>query len=293
MSEEHRQRTSSNTYLMDQQTTQEMARLLLQERLVTRSMGGLFPEGFDLMGMHDVLDVACGPGGWALEVAQRYPHTQIVALDIDRTQIDYARTQAQAQGLDNAHFRVMDATKPLKFPDASFDYINARLLFSFLLPAAWPRLLQECRRILRPGGFVRLTECEAAFTCHAPSFAQLESYLMEALARAGRTYASDGRAFGITPLLSRFLRQAGFQGLQRAAYTIDWSFASDAYESSLQNSMIGFPLIRPFLLKMQIASEEDLLQLEEQALQELQSPDFSAIWYYLSVWGQKPKGLLS
>src|SRR5215472_6378408 len=84
---------------------------------------------------------------------------EVVGIDISQTMISYARTQAQVQRLDNAHFQVMDATKPLDFPDLSFDLVNARLI-GFFPKAVWPSLLQECVRITLPGGIIRLTEIE-------------------------------------------------------------------------------------------------------------------------------------
>uniref|UniRef100_UPI0035E452C3 class I SAM-dependent methyltransferase n=1 Tax=Thermogemmatispora sp. TaxID=1968838 RepID=UPI0035E452C3 len=55
----------------------------------------------------------------------------------------------------------------LDWPDASFDLINGRLLCGFMLPAAWPRLLAECHRLLKPGGIIRLTEVEPMLTISA------------------------------------------------------------------------------------------------------------------------------
>jgi len=41
----------------------EIARLMKQSQLLTRSMGGVFPElGDELTHMHSILDLACGPG---------------------------------------------------------------------------------------------------------------------------------------------------------------------------------------------------------------------------------------
>src|SRR6266581_2274200 len=100
-----------NTYFIDPESGAEMARLLDQDRLVTKGMGGLF-SGFsdsEVSSMQRILDVACGPGGWAQEVAFAYPEKEVVGFDISQTMINYARAQALAQGLQNVSFRVMDA----------------------------------------------------------------------------------------------------------------------------------------------------------------------------------------
>ena len=60
---------NNNTYFIDAEDAAEMARLTHQDRLLTKGMGGLFPDSFDLSEVHDILDIACGPGGWVLDVA--------------------------------------------------------------------------------------------------------------------------------------------------------------------------------------------------------------------------------
>ncbi|MGH2496581.1 MAG: class I SAM-dependent methyltransferase [Ktedonobacteraceae bacterium] len=278
---------NKNTYIMDAQSAEEMARLLLQDRLISEAMGGLFPAQLDLARLHDVFDIACGPGGWILDVAREHPEMECTGIDIDRMLVDYGRAQAAAFGFDNAHFRVMDATKPLKFLDVSFDFVNARLLFGFMLPQKWPKLVEECFRILRPGGIIRLTECEAALT-NSSGFEHLAGHLGRALKLAGQSFSSDGRTIGVTPMLRRFLRDVGCQYLQHTAYAVDWSHGADAYEATVQNFFTGFELVQPFLVKMKVASEDELEELYEQALVEMRSRDFCGVWYYLSVWGSKP-----
>uniref|UniRef100_UPI0035E46575 class I SAM-dependent methyltransferase n=1 Tax=Thermogemmatispora sp. TaxID=1968838 RepID=UPI0035E46575 len=148
-----------NTYVIDPENAGELARLMQQDRLLTEGMGGLLPEeGLSLPPQGRVLDLACGPGGWALELAFQYPRAEVIGVDISRQAIEYARAQAQSRGLENVHFAVMNVMERLDWPDASFDLINGRLLCGFMLPAAWPRLLAECHRLLKPGGIIRLTE---------------------------------------------------------------------------------------------------------------------------------------
>lgn len=286
MSEEQQMSRKTNTYIMDQQNAQEMARLLLQQQLLADAVG-LFPDGLNISRIRDVLDIACGPGGWALEVAQQYPQMQVTGFDLDRMLVDFARAQAAVSHLDNAHFRVMDATKPLKFADGAFDLVNARLLVGFMLPAKWPKLMQECLRLLRPGGTIRLTECELALT-NSPASEQLYGLLARALKAAGQSFSPDGRVAGITPMLKKLLRDAGCQHIQHAAYAIDFSHGAEAYADAYQDYRAGFKLVQPFLVKMAVGTEEEIAALYERALVEMQTADFSGIWFYLSAWGEKP-----
>ncbi len=126
-----------NTYILGHSHA-EMVRLTEQDHHITEGMGGLFPEQPDLSGINRILDVACGPGGWPLEVAYAYPDKQVVGIDVDEGMISYATELARAARLDNVSFRVMNAIEPLDFPDAYFDLVNARFMVGFLPTTLWP-----------------------------------------------------------------------------------------------------------------------------------------------------------
>jgi ubiquinone/menaquinone biosynthesis C-methylase UbiE len=197
---------SENEYFIDAENAAEMARLMHQDRLTTRGMGGVFPERSDFSTIHDILDIACGPGGWVLDVAFEHPTINVMGIDISSIMIEYARAQAWTQGLNNASFRVMDALKPLDFADAAFDLVNVRFIFAFMPPAAWPQLMDECVRITRPGGIIRLTETEWNLT-NSLAYETLHAMTTRALKKAGKSFSPDGRNVGITPMLGQFLQQ--------------------------------------------------------------------------------------
>src|SRR5258708_30881057 len=142
----------------------EIALLIDQQRLLTQYMSGLFPQDIDTASLQHVLDLACGPGDWVQDVAFTHQDIDVIGIDSSRSLITHARTMVSVQALDNAFFEVMDIHKPLDFDDHSFDFIQARLLTSILSPAEWSGLLAECRRILRPGGILRLVEAECPQT---------------------------------------------------------------------------------------------------------------------------------
>jgi tRNA G46 methylase TrmB len=84
--------SSENTYVFDPESSEEMARLINQDRLLTRAMGGVFPgvSASDISNLHQVLDLGCGPGGWVLDVAFEYPQIEAAGIDISRMMVDYA-----------------------------------------------------------------------------------------------------------------------------------------------------------------------------------------------------------
>jgi len=127
-------------YFLESESRAEMARLLEQEAFLNQALGELLPEQPEyLKHSHAVLDMACGPGGWILEVAKAYPHIEASGVDVSRLMIEYANEQAQALDLPNAHYLQMDISRPLSFPDASFDLINSAISSGFWLrPAGKP-----------------------------------------------------------------------------------------------------------------------------------------------------------
>lgn len=274
-------------YMIDAENAAEMARLTKQDRLLTHAMGGLFPERADLREVGRVLDIACGPGRWALDVARAYPHMQVVGIDISRLMVEFARSEALAQSLHNASFSEMDALQPLDFPADSFDLVNARTIVGFMPTSAWPGLIRECLRITRPGGSLQLTEWELTLTS-SPAFERLNALAAHAMQLAGQTFAADGRHIGITPVLGRLLRRGGYASVQNRAYAIEFSAGTEAHEGFYQNYCAAYRLLQPFLLKMQLATQEEAEGLYQQMLLEMTQDDFWAIVYLLTVWGAKP-----
>jgi ubiquinone/menaquinone biosynthesis C-methylase UbiE len=283
-----RHRSNGNNYFIDIESTTEMARLINQDRLFTENMGGLFPELQDISSMHDILDIACGPGGWILDVATVFPEIRAVGIDVSHTMIEYARASAWSRGLDNASFLVMEALEPLEFADDSFDMVNARSIIGFMPRTAWPGLIQECMRITRPGGIIHLTEFDTYGTTNISAVEKMNEIGLRAFKLAGRSFSPDGRSLGITPMLGRFLRDAGCINIQKKAHAFDFSMGTEAYEAMYDNTQVIFKLSHPFLVKMKVATQEELDMLYRQALGEMMSDDFCGVWFYLSVWGEKP-----
>ncbi len=276
-------------YFNDPESAAEMARLLEQDRLITAGMGGLFSERSDLEGIHRLLDVACGPGGWALQVARSYPAIEVVGVDISRTMIDYANVQARQQGLNNASFRVMDIRQALAFPDASFDLVNARFI-NFLPASAWPPLMQEFGRITRAGGIVRLTESEWWYYSTSPALEALNSLLIRALKQQGDSFSQSGRFTGVLPMLGSFLRQAGCLTISYKPHVIDYSFGSPAHEGFRHDATAVFKLFQPFLVSTEVATQAEVDQLYERMQAEMQREDFRGLLFPLTAWSQKPFG---
>lgn len=275
-----------NTYVLDAESAVEMARLINLDQMTTRGMGGHLAGLPVLPESAKVLDIACGPGGWALDLAFIHPTMEVAGIDISHTMIAYANAR-KSQGLHNVSFGVMDVTKPLDFSDQSFDLVNGRLLSAFLKQDTWLPFLRECRRILRPGGILRITETDGGGVTSSASFDQLNVLLYRAMRAAGYGFSSTGMTLGITPMLERLFQQENYTHIQRQAHAVNVSINTEAWSDFYRNSEIVFLQTLPMLQKMELADRDTLDSLYRSMLTEMQDEAFCGMWYLLSVWGIK------
>jgi ubiquinone/menaquinone biosynthesis C-methylase UbiE len=276
----------ANNYVIDAENAAEMARLNIQDRLLTEAMGGVFGPQDSLDGVTQLLDIGCGPGGWAQSVATQFPRILVTGIDISELMTNYANFQAEKQKLNNISYEVMDATGPLDFADGTFDLINGRILSGFLATSGWSSLLKECWRITRPGGNLRISEPEYGFT-NSAALDELSHFAAQALQRGGHSFSPRGRTFGTTPMLRSLLLQAGYQQIRQQAHVVDYSAGAQFHESNTQNLLIVYRLLQPFLVQMGVATDLQITRLYAQLREDLQRDDFCGLDYYLTVWGQK------
>lgn len=101
-----------------------------------------------------VLDLGCGTGREAEQLAQRYPQSQVWGVDLAQSFLEYGKKQGRAQlawMLADGH------TLPLR--SHTVDLIFANLLLPWTADPAL--ILREWRRVLRPEGLV-------LFSCLGP-----------------------------------------------------------------------------------------------------------------------------
>jgi len=252
-------------------------------------MGGVLVErNNDLTGINDVIDLGCGSGGWAMDIARQYPEISVTGVDNNESLLQYVKAHARVRELENVQFQTMNILLPLDFPDTSFDLVNARCLFSSFTPKDWPLLLQECKRILRPGGTLRLTEMERA-NSNSPALEKFWDIYAKALFVSGRSFSRTGRFIGLTPYLGSLLHDAGFEQIGNRAHTPDVSSWTPDAEIWRQNTDITWGLLIPFLVKTGVTTEEEIHQLRTKAHIEMLADDYRGMSFYYTAWGTKPK----
>ncbi|MEK6278050.1 MAG: bifunctional demethylmenaquinone methyltransferase/2-methoxy-6-polyprenyl-1,4-benzoquinol methylase UbiE [Actinomycetota bacterium] len=102
------------------------------------------------------LDVCCGTGDLALELARRVaPGGSVTGSDFSEPMLELAREKAAARGESAVRFEWADALQ-LPYPDASFDAVTVG--FGVRNLADLDRGLREMAGVLKPGGRLVILE---------------------------------------------------------------------------------------------------------------------------------------
>jgi ubiquinone/menaquinone biosynthesis C-methylase UbiE len=102
------------------------------------------------------LEIGCGTGNLALVLKRRQPHAEVVGLDPDPRALERARRKAARAGLRLAFDHGF--AEELPYPDGAFDHVLSAFMFHHLEPASRRRMLEEAKRVLRPGGSLHLLD---------------------------------------------------------------------------------------------------------------------------------------
>jgi SAM-dependent methyltransferase len=277
-----------DTYVLDPESPVEMTRLIDLDRIITKAMGGPLSGMAELPEHAQMLDLACGPGGWVLDVAFAYPESEVAGVDVSHTMMAYAHARARSQGLPNATFGVMDITRPLDFADHTFDLINARLLVGVLKRPSWSSLLQECSRLLKAGGILRITELVTALgLSNSDAHNRIGAFMCQALWQAGYGLSVDGRDLGIVTVLPHLLREGGYQQVRTQAHLLEFSAGTEAWTDVYRHLQAVHYQQKASLEKIKQTMPEDLDLLYHQALAQMRAPDFCGMWHLVTVMGTK------
>ncbi len=163
-----------------------------------------------------ILEVGCGTGAIAREVAVKVAPAEVIAIDREEAQLRTARRLAADQGIANLRFQRGDAAD-LHLSDGEFDGVYCRFLLEHV--AGPLEVVREMMRAVKPGGWVCAFEWENGCSVHYPETPAIERLwqalydlqagggghpwiarnLYEVMLRAGlRQVNAEGRGWSIT-----------------------------------------------------------------------------------------------
>ena len=100
----------------------------------------------------DIMDMGCGIGNSTLPFSKKYPDSRVIGVDVALPCLRYAHARANALGIE-AHFSQQNVEKTSYDPE-SFDLVTSTLLLHETSHDAVPKIIQECFRLLKPGGWM-------------------------------------------------------------------------------------------------------------------------------------------
>ncbi len=266
----------------------EAVRLANKTQLLLRCLGGLLPGAKPqcLEQVRAVLDVGCGPGVWALELARMYPQMYVIGVDPSSTMIAYASNMLKEQAIENVMYQTIPiCVGPFPFPEGSFDLVNAQFMSKFLAVDDWPKFLASCRRLLRPGGLICLTEYELSLT-NSPAQEELNRLFVRAMRQAGLSPSVSDRHLGLFCELEPMLYNAGFQECSVLSSYINHSFGVSIHEEWKRDYLLLSRQVLPFIVKCGVATQEQINTLYDQQSIEMNIPTFHALQPFITIWGQ-------
>jgi SAM-dependent methyltransferase len=98
---------------------------------------------------HAVLDIGCGVGTTAIQLASRFG-CRVTGVDLDSLMIEYARRNIHRAGLEDTITLRQGDIQALPFADAAFDVVTIEAVTMFT--PHQQRSVQEAVRVCQPGG---------------------------------------------------------------------------------------------------------------------------------------------
>jgi SAM-dependent methyltransferase len=228
----------------------------------------------------DVLDVGCGVGSIALDLAPTIAPGRIVGVDADEGQLEAARRSAAERGIDNATF-VTASVYELPFEDATFDVVYANAVLMYVREQV--RALAEMRRVLRSSGVAAVTDDDLGTVVISPERPELRL--------APRLFECAVAHEGGNARYSRHLRtlmlEAGFARTEGVANApeVYGDLAATRWFAEFAVGLFTAPSMAEVIVGEGWATREELDAVIAAVREWSELPDAFAAWLYCGALG--------
>lgn len=128
----------------------EIARLELMHSVLSKVFDDrlIFPP---VHAPERILDCGCGACDWAVDVAEHFPDSEVLGIDISPHMIPEDLP-------NNLEIQIDDLNGRFTFPTDHFDVVHSRLMASGIHANRWRSYVQDIFRVLKPGGWCQMVE---------------------------------------------------------------------------------------------------------------------------------------
>lgn len=157
----------------------------------------------------EILDIGCGTGIWAIEVAEEVPQSHVYGIDLSPVQPLFVP--------DNCDFILENILRGSSFHDEKFDLIQSRCMGAGIPDHKWRVFLQEIWRLTKPGGWIQLIELDPVRYCDGGSSVPKNSPLAECERIAQRVMKDkyEITIHGAGHRLAQNVQRAGFVNVKQ------------------------------------------------------------------------------
>ncbi|KAG2235256.1 hypothetical protein INT48_004723 [Thamnidium elegans] len=173
-----------------------------------------------------IVNWCCGIGLWDMEMAALFPESQVVGVDFKEATL--SNLQYDIPNLEFRHVVIYDNYTGLEsFETNTVDYIMMRDVWFINAPVSkWKVVLEESFRILKPGGWIELSEHSLSVQSPGPCSKKLDACF--------QTFFLDaGIDMDIESKLGQYLACTGFIEIDEQAVSIplgEWPSTNDGSE---------------------------------------------------------------
>lgn len=230
-----------------------------------------------------VLDLGCGPGSLSVGLAEAIAPGELYGVDMEPSQVDLARSVAEAGGHDNARFQIGDVTG-LSFDDDYFDVVHGHAILVHVPDTQ--AVLAEAKRVLKPGGVISMREWIIENSFLAPDF----EVTGDAWVTLAELITADDGHPNIGRDLKRHLLEAGFTDVRPTASFTSYTTAEDVgYFSHVIENWFLSADIRDSATAYGVATQQHLENLEHALKRWMSHPGAFGAVSYGEVVAHKPQ----
>jgi SAM-dependent methyltransferase len=158
----------------------EVNRLDFQHYMMRYALRGNYaaPIGRNL---ESILDVGCGTGRWAIEMARMFPRAAVAGVDITPPTLDGGQPGPEARP-ENVTFVAGNVLERLPVSDGAVAFTHQRYMIGAIPLDAWRHAISELVRVTQPGGWVEVVEADTSKN-GGPALRQADAWVAAVLAR--------------------------------------------------------------------------------------------------------------
>jgi SAM-dependent methyltransferase len=275
----NRELLQSETFYLLPRNDDEAVRLYMQHKLMSVIFGD------NMMAPHTpppkrILEVGCGTGHWAIEVAQEYPLSQVIGIDITPPTVNVQHPMYPK----NCVFEQRNLFDPLPYIPESFDYIHMRFMSSSIPLARWDEILTKWIHLLQPGGWLEWVETGEEIEPTGPGFQTMFWAWKEVAARHGHEARPGDH-------LTEVFQRCGYTQVQSttAEVSIGRHGQGVGHMTALDGVAI-FRAFRPLMVSSHVLTDIEADRCEQQMQEELEDFDspYYPKWAMVATYGQRP-----